>query len=83
LINIGHLKRLFDPLGFAFHESLVENYGGVVKLNGLFGVCVVFLITDGLSDYWDPPQAEQLYVTDPRALNHIVMHDGDIFDILP
>ncbi|KAF8957832.1 cytochrome P450 [Flammula alnicola] len=60
----GHLQQLFDPLGFAFHESLVENYGGVVKLNGLFG-------------------AEHLYVTDARSLNHIVMNDGDIFDVLP
>uniref|UniRef100_A0A0W0FHZ6 Putative cytochrome P450 n=1 Tax=Moniliophthora roreri TaxID=221103 RepID=A0A0W0FHZ6_MONRR len=60
----GHLEPLFDPLGFSFHENVVRDYGGVIKLKTLFG-------------------GDQLYVTDPRALNHVVMNDGDIFDISP
>ena len=35
------MLQIYDPHKFDFHEQLVENYGGIVKVNGLFGVRVL------------------------------------------
>lgn len=35
------MLQIYDPHKFDFHEQLVEQYGGIVKVNGLFGVCSV------------------------------------------
>ena len=36
----GHIYDLFSLRGWEFHHSLVEKYGGVVKINSFFGVRV-------------------------------------------
>ncbi len=35
----GNFFQLFNTKGWQFHEDIVANYGGVVKLIGLLGVC--------------------------------------------
>ncbi|KAF8656004.1 hypothetical protein AX16_002824 [Volvariella volvacea WC 439] len=57
----GNLGQLFNAKGLPFHQSLVDDYGGMVKVYGFFG-------------------DEQLYISDPRALQHIVSKDQDAFE---
>ncbi|KAG1824385.1 cytochrome P450 [Suillus subaureus] len=64
--NIGNIIRLFD--GVDYCVNLSEKYGGAVRLHGLYGVS---LFTTYIS--------ETVYVSDPRALHHIVVKDQQIF----
>ncbi|KAF8883812.1 cytochrome P450 [Infundibulicybe gibba] len=57
----GNLGQLFNPKGLAFHQALVDRFGGMVKVYGFFG-------------------DEQLYISDPRALHHILIKDQDAFE---
>ena len=34
----GNFGQLFDPQGWEFHKHIVDKYGGVVKVQALFGV---------------------------------------------
>lgn len=71
---LGNFSQIFDRItGWDFHRHLVETYGGAVKLRMLFGVSdsvllLVFVHIDSLQD-------EQLYVSDPLALHHIIIKD--------
>lgn len=38
LISAGNFKQIFNPQSWAFHQSLVDQYGGVVKIYGAFSV---------------------------------------------
>ncbi|KAL0575693.1 hypothetical protein V5O48_006281 [Marasmius crinis-equi] len=57
----GNLGQLFNAKGLPFHQSLVDDYGGVVRVHGFFG-------------------DEQLYVSDPRALQSIISKDQDAYE---
>ncbi|ESK88070.1 cytochrome p450 [Moniliophthora roreri MCA 2997] len=57
----GNLGQLFNAKGLPFHQSLVDDYGGMVKVYGFFG-------------------DEQLYVSDPKALQSIVLKDQDAYE---
>ncbi|KAK7047153.1 hypothetical protein VNI00_006819 [Paramarasmius palmivorus] len=57
----GNLAQLFNAKGLPFHQSLVDDYGGMVKVYGFFG-------------------DEQLYVSDPKALQSIVIKDQDAYE---
>jgi hypothetical protein len=35
---VGNLQQLIDPDCWAFHHRVTQDYGGVVKIHGLFGV---------------------------------------------
>jgi len=68
---IGHLLSLTSGRNdMAYFNQITEQYGGVVKLNTLFGVCHTCsfvhprLLTLEL-------QGNLLYVSDPLALQHI------------
>ena len=37
-LQAGNLAQIFDPQGWEFHKNLVDTFGGVIKLQGLFGV---------------------------------------------
>ncbi|KAF9036181.1 hypothetical protein BJ165DRAFT_619859 [Panaeolus papilionaceus] len=40
----GVLKRFYNPIeGWDFHKHLLENYGGVVRIRGVLGVCLSYL----------------------------------------
>ncbi|KAF9267007.1 cytochrome P450 [Marasmius fiardii PR-910] len=57
----GNLGQLFNAKGLPFHQKLVDEYGGMVKVHGFFG-------------------DEQLYVSDPRALQSIITKDQDAYE---
>jgi len=38
LFSAGNFKQIFNPQSWAFHQSLVDRYGGVAKIYGVFGV---------------------------------------------
>ncbi|KAG7085443.1 hypothetical protein E1B28_003004 [Marasmius oreades] len=57
----GNLGQLFNAKGLPFHQKLVDDYGGMVKVHGFFG-------------------DEQLYVSDPRALQSIISKDQDAYE---
>lgn len=66
--------------GWAFLRSL-EQYGGVSRLHGAFGVRQFTSIS--LSARWMLNvflQSNLLYVSDPKALQHIVVKDQHIFE---
>lgn len=73
-----------DTQGWDFHAELAEQYGSVVKINGLFGVSRLSRtsfhpkIHIGSSRFQKP----WLYVFDPLALQHIV-RDVPTYDELP
>ncbi|TDL20057.1 cytochrome P450 [Rickenella mellea] len=56
----GNYSQLFDTSGWQFHHDIVNKYGSVVKIYGLFG-------------------DEQLYISDPLAIYHILSKDQDIY----
>ncbi|CAK5278596.1 unnamed protein product, partial [Mycena citricolor] len=33
----GHLSHLYNPAGMSWHHDLTQNYGSVVKINGIMG----------------------------------------------
>lgn len=37
-VYIGNLKQLMDPQGWAFHQSLADSYGSVIKYRGIGNV---------------------------------------------
>jgi hypothetical protein len=43
LQRIGNLNEFYSRDGFEFQDRIDETYGGVVKINGLFGVSVLVL----------------------------------------
>ncbi|KAL5525409.1 hypothetical protein ACEPAF_9279 [Sanghuangporus sanghuang] len=57
----GNLGQMFSQEGWQFHRDIVRQYGGVVKVYGLFG-------------------DERLYVSDPKALRHIITEDQDSYE---
>ncbi|KZP09574.1 cytochrome P450 [Athelia psychrophila] len=57
----GNIGQLFNPQGWEFHRYLADNFGGVVKINGMWG-------------------DKQLYVSDPKALHHILVKDQDVYE---
>jgi len=36
--SAGNFKQVFNPQSWAFHQNLVDHYGGVAKTYGAFGV---------------------------------------------
>jgi hypothetical protein len=76
----GNLGQLFNSKGLPFHEELVERYGGMVKIRGFFGVhffALKKIFVDKIHPYG---QDEQLYVSDPTALQSIIGKDQDAFE---
>lgn len=37
--TLGHIKEVFNPNGWEFHNDLLKNYGAAVKLDGILKVC--------------------------------------------
>ncbi|KAK0197765.1 cytochrome P450 [Armillaria mellea] len=58
---MGNLGQLFNAKGIPFHQQIVDEYGGMVKVHGFFG-------------------DEQLYISDPKALQSILIKDQDAFE---
>ncbi|KAJ2919029.1 hypothetical protein MD484_g1463, partial [Candolleomyces efflorescens] len=52
----GHFEKLWSPNSWEFHKSLSEKYGGVVKLDGLFGAKTLYV--------YDPKALHQIFVKD-------------------
>lgn len=78
---LGNLKQLFGLDTLPWHWEMVRRYGGAFKYYGLFGVnifylynCLLELLTLGLR------KDEQVYVTDAKALHHIVVKDQYIYE---
>jgi hypothetical protein len=75
--------QAFDSNGWLFHKQLARDFGGLVKLNGLFGVRWPRTLNCP-SNYSDicssVAQDKFLYVSDPKALQHIVLKDQHIFE---
>ncbi|KAJ7667038.1 cytochrome P450 [Mycena rosella] len=59
----GNLLQYHDPDGWAFHKNLEENYGGVVKLNGFFGVRQLYV--------FDPAALDSILVKDQDLYEEI------------
>lgn len=48
----GHMRSLFDiDHGMDYIESMADDYGEVVKIKGLFGVCYIPIINHATSTY--------------------------------
>ncbi|KAK0199521.1 cytochrome P450 [Desarmillaria ectypa] len=58
---MGNLGQLFNAEGLPFHQQIVDEYGGLVKVHAFFG-------------------DEQLYISDPKALQSILIKDQDAFE---
>ncbi|KAK0448461.1 cytochrome P450 [Desarmillaria tabescens] len=58
---MGNLGQLFNAKGLPFHQQIVDEYGGMVKVHAFFG-------------------DEQLYISDPKALQSILIKDQDAFE---
>ena len=39
--TLGHIKEVFNPNGWEFHDDLLRNYGAAVKLDGILKVCYI------------------------------------------
>ena len=42
----GNFGQIYNKDGWAFHDEIREKYGGVFKVNGLFGVGIHYLNSD-------------------------------------
>ena len=38
LVLAGNFKQMFNPQSWAFHQNLVDQYGGIAKIYGTFAV---------------------------------------------
>ncbi|KAF8190414.1 cytochrome P450 [Mycena galopus ATCC 62051] len=52
----GNLNQVFSPNAWAYHQGLVENYGGVIRINGLLGEKSLYV--------FDPRALHQILVKD-------------------
>ena len=59
---------------------MVERYGRIFKISGLLGVCFRCAV-DML--YAQFSQGKQLYVTDPKAMHHILVKDQHGYEQTP
>jgi hypothetical protein len=78
-INTGNLESMFVD-GFERSLKVAADYGGAVKIHALFGVREIHLPARLMHDYDVWPQEEWLYVSDPRALHHILVKEQHIFE---
>ena len=64
---------VFCPMSLHVQFNLNSPHvdGGIVKVQGLFGVCSFDLLLDCI--FKGVPQANSLYVSDPKALHHILV----------
>lgn len=77
--TIGDFHRFFNPDGWKFHEELYRRYGGVARVNMMFGVsCTASLYIPDLKTA--ATQEQHLYVTDPLALHYICVKDQYIYE---
>ncbi|KAF7972145.1 hypothetical protein HWV62_11119 [Athelia sp. TMB] len=65
---VSNLKQLKDARGWAFHQSLADTYDHVVKYHGLG------------NRFSLAPQQVQLWVSDPKALQYIVLKEQDVYE---
>lgn len=77
----GNVLELNDRFTASTFHRRVSSYGGVVKVHGLFNVRVPSIDPAwlGLTGY-PQTKAEELYVTDPRALKQIILRDADSYE---
>ena len=62
----------------------MKEYGSAAKVHGLFGVRVFELNhPSSIDDNLSISQDEQLYVSDPRAMHHILIKDQNLFEEMP
>ena len=77
-LRAGNFGQMLNPQGWEFHRCLVDTFGGIIKVQGLWGVgpasvrSTLSLISNG--------QDKQLYVTDPKALHHIIVKDQHVYE---
>ena len=57
----------------------MKQYGGAAKVYGLFGVCICLLTTHFPRLTPRPSKDEQVYLSDPLALRHVVITEQDVF----
>jgi hypothetical protein len=61
---------------------LVEKYGGVAKLQGIWGVSGVLVLPVFVLIQWHcNGQSKQLYIADPTALHHIFVKDQYSYEL--
>ena len=78
---LGNLGQIFDTAGFQFHLNLSSKYGSVAKVYGMLGVSFVpSAIAARHPDALPTCQDEQIYFTDPLALQQILVKDQDVFE---
>ncbi|KAG1744162.1 cytochrome P450 [Suillus paluster] len=63
----GNFHRIFQD-GLRYNLDLVKQYGGAVKIYALLGVKALIL------------DQEQLYISDPLALHHIVVKEQNVYE---
>lgn len=71
----GHYYDIYNRHGQKFHRDIAQKYGGVIKIFGWCGVCVALSAWNMTFTNLVSSKAEQLYVSDPRALHHILVKD--------
>lgn len=78
---LGNIPDLFGPYGIDWQHDMVKKYGRVFKLYGLFGVRVSSppgrILTSAVF------QRVRLYITDPRAMQHILIKDQPLYQPTP
>ena len=74
----GNFHRLFRD-GYDYHDQLVKQYGGALKIYGMLGVCATRKTIRTASQSVPPSQAPNLMTSDPRALHHIVVKEQDVY----
>ena len=78
----GNLLQLFNVDAWSYHEYLYKNFGSVVKVHSLFGVSFMFWLDGHRMCCADllVCKAEELYISDPLALQHVLLKGQDVFE---
>lgn len=76
-IELGNLGQLFNAKGLPFHQALVEQYGGMVKVSHHGRMNTTHLICAQVYGFFGD---EQLYISDPRALQSILVKEQDAYE---
>ena len=79
--SIGCLDKYDSLEGIDYHKDLTHKYGSAAKIMGPMGVgAFVFCRTDPMSKQVCNIQEPQLYISDPRGLENILLKQSDAFE---
>ncbi len=77
----GNLDKFFDAKeSVGWHQHLTEKYGSAVRLTGPFGSKFLLVLCDTVFGFLMFDQEPQVFLSDPKGLETVLIKEGDVFE---